>query len=650
MLGRRYLATLALSIMACGGDPPGGTGGTDDDGGGGGGAGNLRVEITDPGGDISILAGDTVDLSAAFFDGDLAVGPSSVTWTSSRDDELGTTNPLNDVALSTGTHTITVRGTLGSKTGSDTIKISVGEIYLEIFSPNQGDSTLQGGTVTFAALAIHADATGLSADGSFGRNALYEWSSSLDGAFGGDANGFDYTALTVGTHVITLRVTDDDTLNGGTGATATASVTITIRAPNTAPVVDITAPAACPATQDLAEGSILAFTATAVDAEDGALTGEWHDSMTGEVVDGNGLTFGDSAAVGKHTLTFRATDAAGVTSDQSCSVYVIPAGQSRDDLFPSTNTINTELSNIDDVVRWVGGDPSGNTWIATDARLHVFDSAQAEVSGPYDGDTGSLNVDPGNQDVRVNDAVFAGAVALVATEAGLARCSYAAGALSSCAQASGQNFRAVATNNDASLVAAGSDAGLFLAAYTGAMQTASVFVTDANSNLPSNNVRDVLLAGTTLYVATSDGLCIAEAAAAAIAAPGALCTTILDEDNSVLPSDNVRALLMDGDVLWIGTDSGLVRYNPSSGSMIVYDEGIGLADDSIRAIAIDDDGILWLGTDDGMSRLDRSTLAVTNFTEDDWGGADPQVNSIFIDGNGDKWIGTSEGVFRYSPD
>jgi ligand-binding sensor domain-containing protein len=319
-------------------------------------------------------------------------------------------------------------------------------------------------------------------------------------------------------------------------------------------------------------------------------------------------------------------------------------------LFPATDTLNTQLQSIDDQIHWVGADTNGNTLIGTDARLHIFDATQGAVGGPYDADTGSLNVDPGNQDVRVGDVAIAAGVALVATDVGLARCSYASGALSSCVQIAGQDYAAVATNGDASLVAAGADSGLFLAAYVGGVQTASATLTEGNSNLPSNNVRDVLLAGTTSYVATDAGLCVADTAATALATPESLCTEVFTTDNSVLPSDSVRALRLDGSILWIGTDDGLVRYNISSGSMIVYDQNSGLIDETIRSIAVDENGIVWLGTDDGMSRLDPGTNAVTNFTADDWGGVDSQVNSVFIDGVGDKWIGTDAGVYRYAPE
>ncbi len=157
-----------------------------------------------------------------------------------------------------------------------------------------------------------------------------------------------------------------------------------------------------------------------------------------------------------------------------------------------------------------------------------------------------------------------------------------------------------------------------------------------------------------------------------------------------LADNSVLAIHRDRDnVLWIGTDVGVSRYDGKEFvnftsrdglahdqvgaiysapdgtmwfSMGMYSTGTGvtrydgrefvnftiedgLAHNSVWAIHCDSNGVMWFGTDDGgVSRYDGKTFA--NFTIED-GLAQNWVQSIYSDPDGVMWFGTYGGVSRY---
>ncbi len=641
---------LILTVAACGGRTAGSGNEADNDGDHTGGGG-LVARILEPNGSSSILSGTTLTLRASFVDGEDAVSPDSVTWTSSVDDTvLGTTNPLPGITLVNGTHTIEVEGALGSDTARDTVTVSVTDFAVAILDPTHERRVEFADNVTFNGEArIQSGAlitrlvSGLPGAGE--RQASYTWSSDKDGAFGTLDDSMSYNALSVGDHVITLTVVDDDAV-AGSGRTATASIHLTILPPNTPPNVTITDPASCPIDVEAGTSRAFAGLITDPDAADAGIEGSWSESISGAKGAGASFTFAGSAVLGKHQVTLTAEDSQGAVDDAVCDVYVVPPGQTRATFFPATTALNSDLPNGGDAVRWIGADGSGNTWIGDDQGLAVFDS-DLTLADTYDGDDLGTN----GGDVRVEDAAITTSAALIATEQGLALCTYGAPALTDCTELEGGDFNAVALAGDpatTAVVAAGADDGLYLATYSGGSPTGEEMLDEDNSNLPDNQVRDVLLDGAVLYVATSDGLCIAEAPAAALASPDALCTTILDDDTSILPSDEIRALAKSGDTLWIGTSDGVATFDTETGAVVVYGRE-GLSDVTVNDIVVDADGIVWIAHDEGISRFDPDTGGLTTLRGSDWGDpGEDNVRAIFIDAAGQKWFATNAGVVRYT--
>ena len=114
-----------------------------------------------------------------------------------------------------------------------------------------------------------------------------------------------------------------------------------------------------------------------------------------------------------------------------------------------------------------------------------------------------------------------------------------------------------------------------------------------------------------------------------------------------LEDSSITALCADHDgSLWIGTDGGgLVRLR--AGSFTRYSATNGLAGNAIRVIYQAHDGSVWVGTTTGMSRLQngqiRSYLATAGLLSE-------VVRSIYEDREGDLWIATGKGLNRLRRD
>ncbi|MEE8391039.1 MAG: two-component regulator propeller domain-containing protein, partial [Anaerolineae bacterium] len=94
----------------------------------------------------------------------------------------------------------------------------------------------------------------------------------------------------------------------------------------------------------------------------------------------------------------------------------------------------------------------------------------------------------------------------------------------------------------------------------------------------------------------------------------------------------VNALAVEGDYVWAGTSGGVVRWDRTDGSYVKYTTADGLADNDVRAVAIDGAGHLWFGTGGGgVSKFDGNTW--TTYTTAD-GLAHNWVYDIAIDGAG----------------
>jgi ligand-binding sensor domain-containing protein len=110
-------------------------------------------------------------------------------------------------------------------------------------------------------------------------------------------------------------------------------------------------------------------------------------------------------------------------------------------------------------------------------------------------------------------------------------------------------------------------------------------------------------------------------------------------------SANVKALLADGEHIWVGTSDGLIRYTPSQERYRKYDNTSGLLSDGIFSLG-KVKGEIWAGTyGGGLSVLDPHTERWRNYNIPN-GMADAFVYDVLETRSGDIWIATWSGANR----
>ena len=105
--------------------------------------------------------------------------------------------------------------------------------------------------------------------------------------------------------------------------------------------------------------------------------------------------------------------------------------------------------------------------------------------------------------------------------------------------------------------------------------------------------------------------------------------------------------------LWLGTQfTGLQRFDPSTGHFTIYRNRPGtagsLSNDQVNAICIDASGIIWVGTQSGLNRFDPVSQTFSVYYERD-GLPNNRVTGILEDERGNLWLSTSNGLSRFDP-
>lgn len=111
----------------------------------------------------------------------------------------------------------------------------------------------------------------------------------------------------------------------------------------------------------------------------------------------------------------------------------------------------------------------------------------------------------------------------------------------------------------------------------------------------------------------------------------------------------VNAMALDGEYIWIGSNTGLFRINIKSGTTETFQTvNSGLLSNRITTIAIDRKGAKWIGHPDGISFYDGSawkTYKISDFIQSD--SYINQVLSFAFDKNNIVWMGTYRGLIRF---
>lgn len=109
--------------------------------------------------------------------------------------------------------------------------------------------------------------------------------------------------------------------------------------------------------------------------------------------------------------------------------------------------------------------------------------------------------------------------------------------------------------------------------------------------------------------------------------------------NFSLPHKKVRSLQTQDDIMWVGTDGGLCKYQNDNVSILTTTEG--LSDNTILTLFVDSKNNLWVGTENGINKISSDTI---EFWTEENGLINNRVRSITEDFKGNFWIGTSEGI------
>lgn len=120
-------------------------------------------------------------------------------------------------------------------------------------------------------------------------------------------------------------------------------------------------------------------------------------------------------------------------------------------------------------------------------------------------------------------------------------------------------------------------------------------------------------------------------------------------------NDCIYKILCYDDYVWFGTlNSGLIKINIETLKLErINTKNSSLPSDNIKTILIDNKGVLWLGTNSGLVKFDSQKdlyISYVNKPYDKYSIVDDDVYSIIQDNSGLIWVGTYAGVSMFEPE
>jgi signal transduction histidine kinase/ligand-binding sensor domain-containing protein/DNA-binding response OmpR family regulator len=130
-----------------------------------------------------------------------------------------------------------------------------------------------------------------------------------------------------------------------------------------------------------------------------------------------------------------------------------------------------------------------------------------------------------------------------------------------------------------------------------------------------------------------------------------------NNERDVRSFSNIEIFIDRSGALWVGTESGLQRFDSRTGSVDHFGhdpaDQSSLSDNFVTKIIEDQMGSLWVGTRHGLNRFNPSTETFSRYRhnpDDAYSLAGNTVRQIFEDRAGYLWVATqSTGVSRFNP-
>lgn len=565
---------------------------------------------------------------------DGALSGAALVWTSSATGQFGIGGQVT-TALPLGDHVITLRATdSAGAVGEAQVTIHVVSNLpprCTINDPNDGDSFANGESITFNGSCSDAES------GALGQGL--HWTSSLDGQIGLGAT-VQTVLPTLGQHTIQLCAPDpaDASLIG------CDAIAITVQRVNRPPVVSIESVLQNgSAAQPFAAGVAIALVGAASDPDGDALTLRWIDSLAGEFGSAASATLA-APLLGRHVVQLVATDSSGASASAQSTFVVLAGGQSA-----LVEPFSAIAANPVRVLAAAGGDAY---FADFNAQVLTFDATSSAASASVAVGSSVLPDD-------VNDIFIAAAADLIylATADGLVVCGFSVAAgidAGSCNTYRDGNLPAQNNNLTAVARVTGSDGQDYLLVGNSegvlVAESASGSAT-GESSLSGRDVRDIAAGDGVAWIATADdGLIRFD--------PVTRESQRFDQDAGA-PSDSLRGVAVGfgGAPVWVASDAGLGRFEPGSEQWTIWQQGDspapGLASDDVRALAVQrvtinsvPRDVVWAGTAAGVSRFDPTIPSFSNLTTAD-GLPSNSVRSIAVLDDGSKIFGTDSGIGRY---
>jgi hypothetical protein len=277
-----------------------------------------RVPIANAGIDKTITVGTSITIVGVGSDTDGTI--QSYEWKKNGVSVVQAASlVLNNLAVGVHVYTLIVKDDKGA-IGTDSVKITVKSTVSENQNPvaNAGvDKTIKvGQTVTLVGSGTDSD----------GQISSYVWKKG--GVIVGQTAFLSQGNLTVGSHIYTLTVTDND------GATGSDSATVTVQAGsggNQAPTAN------AGADKTIISGNNLTVTGSGSDSDGTIVSYAWKKG--GATVSTTASLVLNGLAVGQHTYTLTVTDNDGATGSDSMTVTVNQSGGTGSIIVNLTDTL-----------------------------------------------------------------------------------------------------------------------------------------------------------------------------------------------------------------------------------------------------------------------------------------------------------------------